>query len=215
MDLWRSGLPSRDVFTTVGNWKQVGLDVEFRGETYRWSKHHEFLKFLDLPRRVEVPLELAMTLGDRKTIRPDDNEDLPALGLAPDDHSLLEAHGWRLTEAGFTTDPWLYQDYVCSSRGEFTVARDLNVRLRSGWFSERSACYLAAGRPVITQDTGFGAVLPTGEGLFAFNTRDDVLAAFDALLTDYDRHSRAARAIAEEYFRAETVLAKVLQDLGF
>jgi hypothetical protein len=214
-DLWRDDLPPRDAFTTVGNWKQVGLDVQFRGETYRWSKHHEFLKFLDLPRRAGVPLELAMTLGDRNTIRPGDNEDVPALGLAPDDYSLLESHGWRLTGAEFTTDPWLYRDYVRPSRGEFTVARDLNVRLRSGWFSERSACYLAAGRPVVTQDTGFGSVLPTGEGLFAFNTMDDILTAFDAVNSDYPRHSRAARAIAEEHFRAETVLAKLLADLGF
>jgi hypothetical protein len=94
------------------------------------------------------------------------------------------------------------------------VARDLNVRLRSGWFSERSACYLAAGRPVVTQDTGFGTVLPTGEGLFAFDTLDDILTALDVINADYPRHSRAARAVAEEYFRAETVLAKVLGALG-
>jgi hypothetical protein len=88
------------------------------------------------------------------------------------------------------------------------------VRLRSGWFSERSACYLAAGRPVITQDTGFGTVLPTGEGLFAFNTMDDILAAFEAINSDYQKHSKAARAIAEQYFKAETVLGKLLDDLG-
>jgi hypothetical protein len=94
------------------------------------------------------------------------------------------------------------------------VAKDQNVRLRSGWFSERSACYLAAGRPVVTQDTGFGTVLPTGEGLFAFSTMEEVLAAFDAIRSDPERHRRAARAIAEEYFRAETVLSKLLSDLG-
>jgi glycosyltransferase involved in cell wall biosynthesis len=94
------------------------------------------------------------------------------------------------------------------------VAKDLNVRLRSGWFSERSACYLAAGRPVITQDTGFGKILPTGEGLFAFQSMDEIVAAFEAVNADYERHSRAARAIAEEYFRAETVLARMLSDLG-
>jgi len=100
------------------------------------------------------------------------------------------------------------------SRGEFTVAKDQNVRMRSGWFSDRSACYLAAGRPVVTQDTGFGNILPTGEGLFAFNTMDQILAAFDAIRSDYSRHSRAARAIAQEYFRAETVLSRLLADLG-
>ena len=140
------------------------------------------------------------------------------MGLAnvsPDVQALLTGHGWRLTDAhAFTTDPWPYRDYVQASRGEFTVAKDQNVRLRSGWFSERSACYLAAGRPVVTQDTGFGTVLPTGEGLFAFNTMDEILTAFDAIRTDYARHSRAARDIAEAYFGAETVLAKLLADLG-
>jgi hypothetical protein len=156
-----------------------------------------------------------MNLAERKPIRWHDNEAVPAIGLAPDAHQLLESHGWRLADApAFTMDPWPYRDYVLASRGEFSVARDLNVRLRSGWFSERSACYLAAGRPVVTQDTGFGSVLPTGEGLFAFNTMEEILAAFDAINSDYERHSRAARAIAEEYFRAETVLARVLDDLG-
>jgi glycosyltransferase involved in cell wall biosynthesis len=103
---------------------------------------------------------------------------------------------------------------VRASRGEFTVAKDQNVRLRSGWFSERSACYLAAGRPVITQDTGFASVLPTGEGLFAFNSTEEIVAAFEAISRDYARHSRAARAIACEHFRAETVLAQLLRDLG-
>jgi hypothetical protein len=100
------------------------------------------------------------------------------------------------------------------SRGEFTVAKDQNVRLRSGWFSDRSACYLAAGRPVITQDTGFGKFLPTGEGLFAFTNMEEILAALDRINSDEARHSRAARAIAEAYFKAETVLAKLVADLG-
>ncbi len=199
LDLWESGPPAREAFTTVGNWKQVGHDLEWRGETYYWSKHHEFLKFIDLPRRTRQPIELAMGLG----------------GLEPDERRLLESNGWRLADAhGFTTDPWRYRDYVRASRGEFTVAKDQNVRLRSGWFSERSACYLAAGRPVVTQDTGFGAALPTGEGLFAFTTTDEAMAALDAINSDYPRHSRAARDIAAEYFRAEAVLARLLTDLG-
>ena len=199
LDLWQSGPPPREAFTTVCNWKQAGRDIEYQGEVYYWSKHHEFLKFIDLPQCLNQPIELAM----------------PLHGLTSDERSLLESNGWRLTHAhAFTTDPWAYRDYVQTSRGEFTVAKDQNVRLRSGWFSERSACYLAAGRPVVTQDTGFGTVLPTGEGLFAFNTMEDIITAFEAIHADYDRHSRAARRIAEEYFRAETVLAKVLEDLG-
>jgi hypothetical protein len=199
LDLWADGTPTNPAFTTVCNWRQDGRDIDFQGETYYWSKHHEFLKFLDLPRSVHPPLELAMGFAN----------------LDDDVQPLLRAHGWRLVDAHqFTTDPWSYREYVRGSTAEFTVAKDQNVRLRSGWFSERSACYLAAGRPVIAQDTAFDRSLPTGEGLFAFNTVDEILEAFEAICADYQRHSRAARRIAEEYFRAETVLAKLLDELG-
>ncbi len=215
LDVWQAGPPARREFTTVGNWAQAGLDVEFLGDVFRWSKHHEFLKFVDLPRRTAQPIELATNLAPSDSNHMDRRETAPTVGLALDTRRRLESNGWRLADGpAFSTDPWRYRDYVQASRGEFTVARDLNVRLRSGWFSERSACYLAAGRPVITQDTGFGTVLPTGEGLFAFTTMDDVLAALETVNADYERHSRAARVIAEDYFRAETVLAGVLRDLG-
>ena len=198
LDLWTAGPPTNDAFTTVGNWKQGGA-IEFQGETYHWSKDRELRKFIDLPRRLGKPIEFATGLAQ----------------LPPDDRVLLEGHGWRLVDAHpFTTDPWTYREYVHASPGEFTVAKDQNVRLGSGWFAERSACYLAAGRPVITQDTGFGRILPTGEGLFAFRTMEDILVAFDAIASDYACHARAARAIAETYFRAETVLASCLEDLG-
>jgi hypothetical protein len=198
LDTWRSATPTKNEFTTVGNWRQSG-DIEFAGQTYYWSKHHEFLKFIDVPRLTAQSIEFATGLGD----------------LAPDERQLLESNHWRLVDAHvFTTDPWRYRDYVRSSRGEFTVAKDLNVQLRSGWFSERSACYLAAGRPVITQNTGFGTRLPTGEGLFSFDTKEEILAAFDAITCDYERHSRAAYEIAAQYFAAEKVLAKLINDLG-
>ncbi len=215
IDLWKTDARPSSTFRSIGNWKQTGIDIEFAGEQFHWSKHHEFLKFLDLPRRIKQPIELAMNLDTRITpVRKDQNEDVPSLGLAEDDRSLLVNNGWHITDAGFTTDPWLYRDYIQNSLGEFTVARDLNVRLKSGWFSERSACYLAAGRPVVTQNTGFGTVLPTGAGLFAFNTMDEILTAVEAINSDYERHSRAARDIAEEYFAAEKVLSKLLNDLG-
>jgi hypothetical protein len=199
LHLWQDGKPANVEFTTVGNWKQVGRDIAFGTELYRWSKHHEFLKFIDLPQRTHQPIELATGLTN----------------LSPNERNLLDSKGWRLRDAHpFTTDPWPYRDYVRSSRGEFTVAKDLHVRLRSGWFSERSACYLAAGRPVITQDTGFGSVLPTGIGLFAFNTMEQILVALDSINSDYEKHSRGARAIAEEYFKSETVLADVINKLG-
>ena len=199
LDLWKSGPPTNDVFTTVANWRQVGQDLVYEGQTYSWSKHEQFMKFVDVPRRVGEPVELASGLAQ----------------MTPEEILMLEREGWRLVDAhAFTTDPWAYREYVRASRGEFTVAKPFYVRPRSGWFSERSACYLAAGRPVITQDTGFSTVLPTGEGLFAFTTTEDVQAAFEKVRADYARQSKAARDIAEEFFRAETVLGKVLEELG-
>jgi hypothetical protein len=198
-------------FTTVANWRQTGKDVEWRGQTYLWSKHHEFLKVIDLPRRTEQAVELALAVsghpGDEESSWvPRDEEDAEAI------HT-LRAHGWRITNAmALSRDISAYRDYILASRGEFTVAKDQYVRLRSGWFSDRSACYLGAGRPVVTQDTGFGKFIPTGEGLFAFNGVDDIVAALQAVNSDYERHSRAARAIAEDYFKAETVLAKLAAD---
>jgi hypothetical protein len=191
--------PSRSEFTTLTNWQVRGYDVEYQGEVYTWSKHHEYLKIIDLPRRTAAPLELAMGLS----------------GASEEVRRRRRDNGWPVVDAyEMSLDPWPYRDYVRGPAAELSVAKDMVVRLRSGWFSERSACYLAAGRPVITQDTGFGRALPTGEGLFAFRTRDDILAAIDAVRADYARHSRAARAVAEEYFRAETVLARVLDGVG-
>jgi hypothetical protein len=215
LDHWRDGSPSRPEFTTVCNWKQRGHDIDFRGETYFWSKHLEFRKFIDLPLRTSQPIELAMGLVAADKNKPAEGENIWAAGMTKEERAMLDSNGWRITNAhAFSTDPFTYQEYISSSRGEFTVAKDQNVRLRSGWFSERSACYLAAGRPVVGQDTGFGAVLPTGEGLFAFQTTEEALNALATINSDYSRHSRAARSIAEEYFRAETVLARLVDALG-
>jgi len=214
LDMWEAGAPTNAAFTTVGNWKQAGRDVEYEGEVYRWSKHHEFKRFIDLPRRVTRPIELATNLAPAESIWHGRGTEVPVFGFEQDEYALLQSHGWRLVDApSFTTDPWRYRDYVIASSGEYTVARDLNVRLSSGWFSERSACYLAAGRPVITQDTGFGCALPTGKGLFAYNSIEEAVAAFEAVDADYELHSRAAREIAAEYFRAETVLANLVRAL--
>ena len=214
-DLWKNEQAARKEFTTVGNWKQGGRDLVFKGETYYWSKHHEFLKFMDVPKKVNQPIEIAMNLASLETIKHGIGTDVPSLGLETDEYSLLTSNGWNLIDApAFTTDPWSYRDYILSSRGEFTFAKDQNIRLKSGWFSERSACYLAAGRPVITQDTGFGCSLPVGEGLFAFTTMDEIISAFDAINSNYKKHCRAAKGIAEEYFKAETVLQKLLIDIG-
>jgi hypothetical protein len=111
-------------------------------------------------------------------------------------------------------DPWGYQEFFRRSRAEWTAAKDQNVRLQSGWFSERDACYLATGKPVIAQSTGFEKFLPTGEGLFAFRSMDDVLAALDVIESDYPRACRAARGVAQTHLEAKRVCAKFLSDIG-
>ena len=184
-------------FTTVASWDQSSKDIQWQGETYCWSKHHEFLKLLDLPRRAGRRFELALACDEAEALQ------------------LLREHGWRVVDAlALSREILPYRDYILGSSGEFTVAKDQNIRLRSGWFSDRSACYLAAGKPVITQDTGFGRILPTGRGLFAFRTMDDVLAAVDAIESDYPGHSRAAREIAAECFAAEKVVGSLLKRTG-
>jgi GT2 family glycosyltransferase len=198
MDFW-SGNPSGpgSVFTSVGNWEQKWREVQYRGEKYTWSKHHEFMKVIDLPSRTSQPFELALA------------------SYTPEAREMVEGHGWSVRDAmSFSMDTDAYRDYVAGSRGEFTVAKDQNVRLRSGWFSDRSATYLAAGRPVITQETGFSNSLPIGRGLFSFSTMADVLAALETINGDYERSRRAARDIARDYFSSDVVLGKLLDDLG-
>lgn len=187
---------TREAYTTITTWQNKGRDVTYRGETYYWSKDREFRKFIDLPRRTSVPIELAM--GPDKEAR-----------------DVLRNHGWRQADSfAVSKDVNAYRDYIQASRGEFTVAKDQNIRLRSGWFSDRSACYLAAGRPVITQETGFSNILPTGRGLFGFTSMDDILAAIEAIESNYPAHCEAARDIAREYFAAEKVLAHLLEQAG-
>jgi len=198
VDLWASmDVPASGTFTTVAGWQQLWRDVVHDGELYRWSKNFEFMRFLDLPSRTSQTLELALA------------------GCDDPDRRLLEQHGWRVRDAAEISDDLdTYRGYIAGSRGEFTVAKDQNVRLRSGWFSDRSAAYLAAGRPVVTQDTGFGNVLPTGRGLFGFSTMEDAVAAVDAINADYAQHSRAAAALARAYFDSDLVLTRLLADCG-
>lgn len=182
-------------FTTVATWQNKGKDISFQGETYYWSKHVNFLKFLDLPRHTQQPLELAIETSDQAV-----REKLSALGWY-----LAEASERSATVEG-------YRDYIYSSRGEFTVAKDIYVRPRSGWFSDRSVCYLAAGKPVVTQETGFSKFISAGEGLLAFSNMEEAVAALEAINRNYLRHAHAARRIAEESFAADRVLRNLLQD---
>jgi len=199
-DLWQSAAPpiAHAPFTTIGKWDARGRDVEFRGVRYHWRKSLEWRKFLDLPARTGERFELAMDVE-----------------RVPEDRWLLTARGWEVRPPlSISMDPSLYRRYIQASKGEFSAAKDMNVRLRSGWFSDRSVCYLAAGRPVVMQDTGFGDVVPTGRGLFAVRGLEDAVEALSEIAADYAAHAGAARAIACESFEATRVLRPMLEAAG-
>jgi hypothetical protein len=199
LDWWADAGTPRTAYTTVGTWDARGRDLIFAGETFQWRKRTEWLRLVELPARAGATFEIAMDVE-----------------RVPGDAALLEAHGWRVVDPlAVSTDPWRYREYLRTSRGEFTVAKDVNVRLRSGWFSDRAACYLAAGRPVVEQDTAFGDVLPLGPGLHAFRTLDEAAAAVQAIEADYARASAYATAVARECFAAERVLGALLRTCGF
>lgn len=196
-DLWpgQSQPPTRP-FTTVAQWR--GEHAAWQNEYYG-PKREEFLELIELPRHTEHPVELALL------IHPSETEDI----------GKLRANGWLLADP-HEVAPGLdgFQRYVQQSRGEFSVAKSGYVRARSGWFSDRSACYLASGRPVLVQDTDFSRHLPTGEGLLAFRTLEEAVRGLDAITADYARHCAAARKLAEKWFDAPTVLHSILERAG-
>jgi hypothetical protein len=191
------GRPAECV-TTIATWANKGKNNEFGGETYVWSKHVNFLKFLDVPRRAGGCFRMAM-------LPPTDAVEREVKGT-----------GWQLTDPRpVSASMESYADFIASSRGEFTVAKDIYVRPNSGWFSDRSVCYLAAGRPVVTMRTGFSKFYPAGEGLFEYGDAEEAVAAFKEIDKDYARHSRAARRVVEEYFASGIVLPAMMRNAGF
>ena len=199
-DLWRtSRSPARGaLLTSIANWSTSGLkDITWRGKKYLWSKSLEFMRFVEAPKKSGEPFELATDIKDVKTRRK------------------FDRNGWRFTSPHpLSVDYWLYRDYIRRSKGEFTVAKDQYVRLNTGWFSDRSVCYLAAGRPVITQETGFTKHFGGEAGLFGFTSLGEIVEAVRMINADYKKHSRAASRIARETFEAEKVLASLLDRAG-
>ena len=195
-DLWKTNRRpgATAVFTSVANWSTSGLkDIQWRGKKYLWSKSREFLRFVGAPKRCGETFELATDIKDEKT------------------RSKFLRNGWRFRlPHDLSVDYWSYRDYLRRSKGEFSVAKDQYVRLHTGWFSDRSVCYLAAGRPVVMQETGFSEHYGNRGGLFGFNSLGEITEAIRAITADYDRHSRAAREIAREGFEAESVLRSLL-----
>jgi hypothetical protein len=198
LDHWPPAGPVvHDALTTVGNWRGYG-SIEHDGVFYG-QKAHSLRPLLDLPTRTRTRFLLALA------IHPEETRDLAA----------LTANRWGLLDpATVAGTPAHYRQFIRGSKAEFGIAKSGYAASRCGWFSDRSVCYLASGRPVLAQDTGFRPFLPTGEGLFAFETQGDVLAAIDALDRDYRRHARAARALAEDYFDSDKVLTRLLEKIG-
>jgi hypothetical protein len=199
LDAWPAQAPGRGSrFTSVASWRGAYGPVEYDGRTYG-LRVHEMRRFAALPRLAGGTFELALD------IHPADAADA----------ALLERGGWRLVApASVASTPADYRRYVQGSDAELMVAKQIYVATRGGWLSERSLCYLASGRPVLAQDTGFAECHPAGEGLLAFATVDDALAGIEAIRTDPARHSAAARELARECFGSDRVLARLLDRLG-
>jgi hypothetical protein len=156
------------------------------------NKDQEFVRFIDLPSKTPQSFELAINGPQR----------------------LLREHGWSTVDAmGASRSLWDYRSFIHRSRAEFAVAKHTYVATRSGWFSDRTECYLASARPALVQDTGWTAHLPHGEGLLPFSTLDEARAGIDRINTDYERHSRRAAEIAREHFDARRVLPALLDEV--
>jgi hypothetical protein len=186
-----------DGLTTIANWRGYG-SIEHNGVVYG-QKVHSLRQFFALPGMTTEKFMLALS------IHSDETSDLAA----------LRNNGWQLLDPAQTVNtPANYQQFIQQSKAEFGIAKSGYVASRCGWFSDRSACYLASGRPVIAQETGFSRHLPTGEGLFSFRTREEVLQAITELGSDYARHAATARAIAVEHFDSDKVVRRLLEELG-
>jgi hypothetical protein len=193
LDCWENlHGPTRDVYTTVMSWQPNGGSVTVNGVVFG-GKHAEFGKFIKLPQRTSQTLELAIGGG------------LPPLDV-------LRQHGWQIIDGyAASSDPWKYREYICRSKAEFSVAKHAYVATRSGWFSGRSACYLAAGKPVVVQDTGFSEQIPVGEGILAFNCEEEAREAIERVNREYERHAAAASRLAREFFDSNRVLQALLR----
>ena len=184
-------------FTSIATWRGPNRPVEYQGQIYG-LRVHEFRKFAQLPRLSGQSFQLALDIHTAET----------------NDLALLDEHGWSLVNPrNVAGDPCAYQAYIQNSKAEFMVAKNMYVQTNSGWFSDRSICYLASAKPVLAQDTGIKNLYPTGEGLLTFSTVEAAIAGVEEISRNYPRHARAARAIAEEYFESGKVLGRLLERL--
>lgn len=199
LDYWEPDAElSNESFTSIASWRGPFGPVEYKGKTYG-LRVHEFRKFVQLPRLSQQPFQLALDIHTAEVT----------------DLALLADNGWSLIDPQeIASDPWAYRSFIQNSKAEFMVAKNMYVQANSGWFSDRSICYLASGKPVLAQDTGIKHLYPTGEGLLTFTNLEEALAGVEDISRNYERHARVARAIAEEYFDSDKVLTNLLAKLN-
>ena len=184
-------------WTTVGNWRGYG-SIRYQGRLFG-QKAHSLRRYMAVPRRTRERVLLALA------IHPEEVDDLSA----------LKDNGWRLVDpAAVAATPDDYRAFIHGSKAEFGIAKSGYVVSRSGWFSDRSVCYLASGRPVLAEDTGLSGTIPAGWGLVTFSTPDEAIAGIEAISGNYDRHSRAARELAESCFDSKSVLTRLLDEVS-
>lgn len=191
---WPMTPRTSDAFTTIGKWEHTtDRNLEFNGKSYRSSKGIEWMKLIDLPKRTQWQMTMGM------------------LSMPKDVSEEFEKHGWRVVDPEKSTlSCEAFSRFIAQSAGEFTVAKEIYAGLPSGWFSDRSSAYLASGRPVVTQASGFDQWLPTGKGLFSYKTLEEATAALNLIADDYPAHSSAARDIAERFLDSRKVLQELL-----
>jgi hypothetical protein len=199
LEHWPAQEPNvHGAFTSIASWRGPFGPIEYRGRTYG-LRVHEFRKFAALPRLSSATFDLALEID------PAEAKDI----------SMLVENGWRLVDprklAGTTSS---YRQFIQKSGAELMIAKNIYVASRGGWFSDRSICYLASGKPVLAQETGFTDCYPSEQGLIAFTTLEEAAAGVEKIRANYDRHARAARAIAEEYFDSDKVLGRLLEKVG-
>ena len=198
LDRWPVSAATPDApFTSIVSWRGPFGPVEYAGKTYG-LRVHEFRKFVALPQRAGQQFDLALEIDASEV----------------NDLTLLREHGWNLLDPRETVaTPSDYRTFIHRSKAELMIAKHMYVATNGGWVSDRSICYLASGRPVLAQDTGFSRNYPAGEGLLAFRTPDEAQAGVEEIRCHYDKHCRAARAVAEEYFDSDKVLTRLLDRL--